>query len=345
MGMYQVKKCPKCGNAYETNSYGAHPSKDNRTKYGSPLKQCSKCKNIFIDNEYREIAIDGVRKVDTQRISPQALVYTGISLLMAVIQFNAGRMVWGIVFLAIALYFSREIFTYKSRQLKIEKLTQESEKRMQDLQYAQLLKGYGYNVPEKFLKNNSESFDEKTPDKKQQEQTSAPTDNLMTSQLAALYLVENKNAYKEMYIKRLLKLDINEKDIEKLFEFECGVIKTFNKKYLLDPQFTQMWFFGLDKPFFQQYPNKKDEILKECFLTISEICKIIDEAEWHYWNSHERELSDAVWNEIFEWHLNGAGGEFAFQYFDMIEEKIGVSSESLMKLVSDQGSHLSKYKW
>ena len=36
------------------------------------------CKNIFIDDEYREIAIDGIREVDTQHISPQTLVYTGI---------------------------------------------------------------------------------------------------------------------------------------------------------------------------------------------------------------------------------------------------------------------------
>lgn len=177
------------------------------------------------------------------------------------------------------------------------------------------------------------------------EQTSISTDNLMTSQLVALYLYENKVAYKNMYIKRLLNLGINEEDIEKLFEFECNIIKTFDKKYLLHPQFTQMWFFVLDKPFFPQYPNKKDDILKECFLTISEICKIIDEAEWHYWNSHERELSDIVWKEIFEWRLKGAGGTFAVQYFDMIEEKIGVASESLVKLINDQGLHLSKYKW
>lgn len=188
-------------------------------------------------------------------------------------------------------------------------------------------------------------FGKKNANKGQQKQTSLSADTLMTSQLAALYLNENKTAYKDMYIKRLLNLGINKKDIEKLFEFECNIIKTFNKAYLLHPQFTQMWFFGLDKPFFQEYPKTKDDILKECFLTISEICKIIDEAEWHFWNSHEREMPDIVWKEIFEWHLKGAGGTFALQYFDMIEKKIGVASESLSKLVSDQGAHLSTYKW
>ena len=106
-----------------------------------------------------------------------------------------------------------------------------------------------------------------------------------------------------------------------------------------------MWFFGLDKPFFREYPKTKDDIFKECFLTISEICKIIDEAEWHFWNSHEREMPDTVWEEIFEWHLNGAGGVFAIQYFHMIEKKIGISEKSLSKLAAEQGTHLSKYKW
>ena len=182
-------------------------------------------------------------------------------------------------------------------------------------------------------------------DESRQEQISISTDNLMTSQLAALYLNENKIAYKNMYIKRLLKLGIGKNDIEKLFEFECNIIKTFNKPYLLHPQFTQMWFFGLDEPFFREYPKTKDDILKECFLTISEICKIIDEAEWHFWNSHEREMPDNVWKEIFEWHLKGAGGEFAIQYFHMIEKKIGISEKSLSKLAAEQGTHLSKYKW
>ena len=99
------------------------------------------------------IAIEGVRNVDTQVISPAAIVYTGISIFASITQFVGNNTVWGIVFIVIALYFSlREILTYKFRQAELQKYTTESEKRMENLQYALLLKQCGYDVPEKYIK-------------------------------------------------------------------------------------------------------------------------------------------------------------------------------------------------
>ena len=130
-----------------------------------------------------------------------------------------------------------------------------------------------------------------------------------------------------------------------MFDFECEVIRKFHKQYLLHPRFTGMWFFGLQQPFFQQYPKTKEDILKERYLTVSELCKIIDEAEWHFWNSHEKELPDDVWGEICEWRLQGPGAEFAIRYFKMIEKETGIPEESIAKLSSEQGNHLNLYKW
>ena len=55
-------------------------------------------------------------------------------------------------------------------------------------------------------------FGKRNADENRQEQISSSTDNLMTSQLAALYLDENKIAYKNMYKKRLRKLGIGKND-------------------------------------------------------------------------------------------------------------------------------------
>ena len=101
----------------------------------------------------------------------------------------------------------------------------------------------------------------------------------MTSQLPALYLQENQTVYRNNYVRRLESIGFKQKDAEKMFDFECEVIRKFNKQYLLHPQFTKMWFFGLKQPFFRQYPKTKADILKERYLTVSELCKIIDEAE------------------------------------------------------------------
>lgn len=184
----------------------------------------------------------------------------------------------------------------------------------------------------------------------QREQTQpASLDALMTSQLVALHLSKNPGNsavdYREQYILRLSKFGIPRSDAEKLFDFESEIIKKHNKQYLLSPMFTKSLFFGLRQPFFQSYPKEKDDILKERFLTMSELCKILDEAEWHYWNSHEDDVSDDVWKEIWQWRLKGAGGEFAVRYFDMIVAATGVKEESVGALGGAQGRHLSQYKW
>ncbi len=176
-------------------------------------------------------------------------------------------------------------------------------------------------------------------------QSAIPTERLMTSQFPALYLKENNRVYRDIYIKKLVSLGFNKKYAEKMFDFECGIISRHEKQYLYHPQFTEQWFFGLEHPFFLQYPRTKEEILKEKYLTMSELCKIIDEAEWHFWNSHNRELPDDVWEEIYAWHLKGAGGEFAISYFEMIEKETGIPAQHIAQLSSEQGKHLSQYKW
>lgn len=129
----------------------------------------------------------------------------------------------------------------------------------------------------------------------------SPMDSLMTSQFVALSLYassEKESAgYHEQYIERLRRIGIDHSEAEKFFVFESDVIKKYNKQYLIDPNFTKNWFFGLQNKFFQSYPQEKDDILKERFLTMSELCKIIDEAEWHVWNSHENSLPEEVWGK------------------------------------------------
>lgn len=195
-------------------------------------------------------------------------------------------------------------------------------------------------------------FGKKELDNKNQEasasQSTQPTilmEKLMTSQFPALYLKDGNQVYRDFYIRKLMGIGFKQENAEKMFEFECNIIRRHGKQYLQHPQFTELWFFGLRQPFFLQYPKTKEDILKEKYLTMSEICKIVDEAEWHFWNSHERNLSDEVWAEIYEWHLKGPGAEFATAYFEMIEKETGIPSENISSLCALQGEHLGRYKW
>lgn len=176
-------------------------------------------------------------------------------------------------------------------------------------------------------------------------QTMVSTEMLMTSQYPALYLKENNSAYRDMYLQKLVVMGFNQKDAEKLFNFECDVIHKHGKTYLQHPQFVKLWCFGLKQPFFIQYPKTKEDILKEKFLTVSELCKLLDEAEWHFWNSHEKEMPDNVWEEIFQWRIQGAGAVFGEKYFMMIAQETGIPISSLAALSNAQGKHLSQYKW
>ena len=130
-----------------------------------------------------------------------------------------------------------------------------------------------------------------------------------------------------------------------MFDFECNVIRRHGKEFLLQPQFARSWLFDLKEPVFTQFPKTKAELLQETFFTVSELCKLIDEAEWHFWNSHEKAMSDAVWTEIIEWRLRGPGGRFAGEYFSMIESTTGIPGESIGRLCALQGSYLSAVKW
>ena len=170
-------------------------------------------------------------------------------------------------------------------------------------------------------------------------------EHLMISQYAAFYVYQNSESHKNQYINKLISLGYNNKEAESLLNFECGILRKFNKQYLLQEDFTQNWLFGLDKPFFEHYPKEKEDILKEHFLTLSELCKIVDEAEWHYWNSHERQMTDEVWAEICAYRLNGQGAEFAIEYFEMTAMKTGIPEEKIGRFTSNEGNHLNVYKW
>ena len=175
--------------------------------------------------------------------------------------------------------------------------------------------------------------------------TSPIDSHMMISQYAAFYVYQKSESHKKYYIEKLCQLGFTKREAEKLLNFECDILNRFNKEYLLDENFTKMWFFGLARPFFVNYPREKDDILKEHFLTLSELCKIIDEAEWHFWNSHEKNISDEVWNEIYAWHLKGKGAEFAIKYFEMVSSVTGIPEEKIANFSSNEGRHLSIYKW
>lgn len=172
------------------------------------------------------------------------------------------------------------------------------------------------------------------------------SNNLMIAQLAAYYVEYGDEIYRKEYLEKTEALGIDSEEALNLFKFECDVCKKYNKKQLLDPKYVKTWVMGLRQPVFADYPQTQEEICKEFFLTLGELSKIMDEAEWHFWNSHELPLSDEVWREIFNWRIQDNGGMYAVKtYMPAVSEKYSVSMDSLYKVVNHYGKFLSIYKW
>lgn len=161
---YKTKKCPHCNHAYTV----FEPKGEGH--YGSPLLTCEKCGKHFIDKDYREIAVDGIRDVDKKKIAPGSIVLFLFWLLFffaeVILFLNGQSIIFDnkrsfaelIIVLLIALFLLYQIISnYKSYNIRQEILEKErlaSESRLQNYQYALFLKQLGYSVPKKYLDPN-----------------------------------------------------------------------------------------------------------------------------------------------------------------------------------------------
>ena len=146
MAAYTTKKCPHCGKTY---SFMEPKGTGN---YGSPLRICASCGKPFVDKDYREIAISGVRKIDTQRFSFAWVTFIIISLFFAGFGLYTGSnsfVIGGLVFSLLSAWcIYSDISKFDERQAGLAKETKESYERLKDEKYRQILRDLGYSIPE-----------------------------------------------------------------------------------------------------------------------------------------------------------------------------------------------------
>lgn len=179
-------------------------------------------------------------------------------------------------------------------------------------------------------------------------------ERMMTSQLAALadQYEEAANMYRlrlgAIMVAQLLsdleqqvkgEFTAVDEAIEKLFSFEKQVCRNWPSPYLLREDFTNMNLY----PF--RDLKEPDFIMEHQCLTISELSKIIDEAEWCYYNLHERGMPEEDWYKICQWRLKGPGGDFGIRYCEKISQQLDIPLKMLSAYVNHEGKHLDKYKW
>lgn len=149
-------KCGKCGKKLLT-----YDSDKQVIKYESPVKQCKKCGNRYIDPRCHEIAIEGVPR-DTFKVSSYLvmLLMGGFICYRGYVMFNSYQLgtpdsmqwllpvaillVGGILFIGGIVEIVSILTGVKKR--RFDKLRKESEARMMDQSYVDLLKDLGYRI-------------------------------------------------------------------------------------------------------------------------------------------------------------------------------------------------------
>ena len=164
---------------------------------------------------------------------------------------------------------------------------------------------------------------------------------LMTGQLVARFKKTHDQAYHDEYRRRLMFLGFEEHEAESLFMLELMILKHDYVEPLASDDYLKGFIFDLQHVVVPQ--DKDYYILHQTFL-VSQIVKIWDEAEWHYWNSHERDLPEDVWAEIYAISRYG-GGELFIGYLKMVSEKSHVSMAKVQKYSMAEQNLIFKYKW
>lgn len=145
-----AKRCPKCRKIYGFSYHSDDPADEYYLKkYGSPIKTCPKCQTVFLDKEYKEIAIEGF---EYRRLGPLTYIIGGIGTWLGISICISGGVASGLIVSTISA--GSVVYTvlwHRKRRKFLVGETIRSVERMRDPEYAAVLKEYGYSVPDKYL--------------------------------------------------------------------------------------------------------------------------------------------------------------------------------------------------
>lgn len=154
-----TKTCPFCKKVYEQRSFNARGkvvTDEERWLFGSPLRMCPNCKQLFIDKDMQELAITGPRKQDSAIITPGSRKLALMGVILGVLMYVAGLHIFGYITGGVGVACGiADLAFYPTRLKKLERERQASEKRLSDPNYARMLKNAGYSIPEKYLNQES----------------------------------------------------------------------------------------------------------------------------------------------------------------------------------------------
>ena len=165
-------------------------------------------------------------------------------------------------------------------------------------------------------------------------------EKILTSQLAAYWLETGKRKYKEEYLRRMRMCEVSDETAEKTFSFETDILRRMPRPEMLLPDFIQMGMFSLTERALPEWYTYYETHFDYPF---SYVVKLSDEAEWHFWNSHEKDLSEEVWGEIFA--LSDKNRKLFIPFAMNLVNNLGWSVKQVNAFSFNEQGMLDYYRW
>lgn len=164
---------------------------------------------------------------------------------------------------------------------------------------------------------------------------------ILTSQLLYLWMETKNPRYRREYERRLKLCGLDPETIQKTLEFEKAIFQKFPRPEMLDPKFIASPLLTLGSPFL---PKPIDHYETNFEYPLSYVIRISDEADYHFWHSHERNLPKEVWTEIFV--LSERGGQRLFLPFAThFLRELGWTVQNMNTFSYHEQGMLDKYRW
>lgn len=248
-------------------------------------------------------------------------------------------LVFAIAFVVASIKFCRYMENRAVAKVALEeKLNrQPTEKEIKDT-----IKGYKEYVKEaerqqmlRIKNQGNNTVTEKVPN-----ENASKFSRLMTSQLAAFWIDSDNEEYREEYIRRIKMCGVSTEQAEEMLALETDILKCHPRPEMLNEDFISTPLFNLKETVLD---NSIEYYQIHLEYPLSYITKLSDEAEWHYWNSHEKNLPGDVWEEIYA--LSDENKKLFLPFGMHLVEKMNWSYGNVNKYTYNEQGMLDRYRW
>ena len=191
-----------------------------------------------------------------------------------------------------------------------------------------------------FKKDDNMDYQKKLPESDAKIVQPDSLQRILTSQLVAYWAATGEEKYKKEYLRRMKLCGVSDELAEKTFGFEEEILKRCPRPEMTDPDFIAKPMFSLGGCVLN-HPISYYETHFD--YPLSYIVKLSDEAEWHFWNSHEKNLPEDVWTEIFD--LSDKNRKLFLPYAMNMVDGLGWTVQQVNKFSYHEQGMLDLYRW